>query len=200
MPNLSHRSDFVRRVFAIAISVGFASAIAASKWVEEHRLPKDSEWSPLLCLLAGLILMVGSWEGYHRHFSKTDEKITIFFTDVTLLFTYLLILLLSPAPILFLWLVAIVFALYAAWDLQVLLYYREKDSWKRFLITVLWTLGFAFLTHFWHEKPGNPNWVAYSVGAAGIMFRVRALRTVPWTVCAIIITCGAYPILTTYGQ
>lgn len=74
MATQAHRSDFIRRVFAIVVSVGFAGAVANSDWVRERHLPEVEELGPLFCLLSGLILVIGSWEGYHKHADKTDDK------------------------------------------------------------------------------------------------------------------------------
>lgn len=192
MPSQTHRSDFVRRIFAIIVSVGFAGAIAASPWVANERLPQRSEIGPLLCLLSGLILVISSWEGYHRHSEKTDDRLSIFVTDLILLFVYLPLLLLSDAPNLLLWLVAIVFGLYAVWDFQVFLYYKPVRGRTQFFISSLWCAGFIAMTNVWHSTPGAPLWAAYTVSTAAILFRIPKLRTIPRTVAAIVISCGPY--------
>lgn len=185
-PNPTHRSDLIRRLFAVTVSVGFAAALAGSKWVNEQRLPAPGELDQLLCLVAGLIFIIGSWEGYHKHIDKTDKVIWIFFTDVAIVFAYLLVLLLSAATQLFLWMVAAVFGLYCFWDLLVVAFCRDPGAKRRFGLTALWCIAFLYLSYLAGTVPGEPIWAAYSVTLAGIVYRVQAMRTTRRTLFAII--------------
>jgi len=186
-PASDHRSDFIRRLFAIAVSVGFAGALANAAWVEAGRLPAADELPRLACLIAGMILVIGSWESYHRHIEKTDRSILVFYLDVVIVFSYLLMLLLSLSPNVFLWLVGIIFGLYVVWDILVLVRFGETVSHRRALISALWCACFLLLS-FLNATVARPEyWAAFSVLLAAICFRWRWFRTVPRTGFAVIV-------------
>jgi hypothetical protein len=58
------RDDFIRRLFAVAISVGFAATLIKMKWVENGSWPAYHEWEQLAILATGLVATVLSWDGY----------------------------------------------------------------------------------------------------------------------------------------
>jgi hypothetical protein len=124
----AHRSDFVLRFFAVAVGVGFAGALARTDAVHDHRIPSMGEWGQIACLLAGLVLIIGSWEGYQKHRDKTDQSISVFIVDTTIVFVYLVTLLFAANATIFLALVAFVFALYGIWDIVLKLAAPSRES------------------------------------------------------------------------
>lgn len=184
-PDSDHRSDFIRRLFAIAVSVGFAGALANAGWVEAGRLPIQSELPQLACLVAGLVLVIGSWESYHRHIHKTDRSILVFYLDVAIVFAYLLMLLLSLSSGVFLWLVGLIFGLFVVWDFLVLVLFKEVPSRRRALISTLWCACFLVLSKMNAQIAVGEIWAAFSVLVAAICFRWQWFRTVPRTGLAI---------------
>jgi hypothetical protein len=120
------RKDFVKRLFAVTISVGFATQIAhiipqldqsAGVW---HMLTSMSaqQLQELGLLLASLVAVVASWEGYLKSISLDPlESRTRFYLDIVIVFVYLLLLLFSQKSDLWFATLAMMFVIYAAWDM-----------------------------------------------------------------------------------
>jgi hypothetical protein len=121
------RADFMRRWFAIAISVGFATTVVNMGWVREGRMPDYGEWEQLARLLAALVATVLSWEGYLLSIqNKPLKDFPRYFLDVFLVFLYLFLLLTSKFSYFWLYLHALTFVLYMTWDFLTIAWYREK--------------------------------------------------------------------------
>ena len=186
---VDHRSDLIKRLFAVVVSVGFAGALASSSWVKGQRLPAPGDIVHLLVLVSGLMLIVGSWEGFHKHADKTNRSVLLFATDIGLVFTYLVVLLLAAEPRVFLWMVAVVFGLYALWNALVVAIFKEPAAQHGFAVASLWCIGFLYLSFVWGRVPGQPLAAAFSVAVAAIVFRLPRFRTVRWTLAAIGLAC-----------
>ena len=113
----------MKRWFAIAISVGFASAVSNMPWLREgrvfdHSLPVDwDQIKQLFRLSVAVVAIVLSWEGYLASIStKPLQDGGRFFIDIALVFAYLLLLLTSKFPYFWLWIHAAVFPVYCVWD------------------------------------------------------------------------------------
>jgi hypothetical protein len=114
------RGDFIKRIFAVAVSVGFATSLAEMAWVREQRVPNIDEYQQLVILLTCLLATVLSWDGY---FASIDNKPlknpTRFYIDVIIVFVYMILLLIAfRAPLIFLPLLSIIFILYIVWDVM----------------------------------------------------------------------------------
>jgi hypothetical protein len=118
-----NREDFMKRWFAIAISVGFATAVSNMPWLHDGRifeqnLPVDwDQIKQLFRLAVAVIATVLSWEGYLLSISTKPLKDGArFFLDVSLVFIYLLLLLTSKFSYFWVWIHAGVFPAYCLWD------------------------------------------------------------------------------------
>jgi hypothetical protein len=58
------RDDLIRRLFAVAISVGAATTLAKMEWVQLGRWPCLPEWQQLWIIIAAMTATVLSWDGY----------------------------------------------------------------------------------------------------------------------------------------
>jgi hypothetical protein len=58
------RADLIKRLFAVAISVGAATTLYNMGWVRDGRLPCIAEYQQLLILVAAMTATVLSWDGY----------------------------------------------------------------------------------------------------------------------------------------
>lgn len=117
-PRATIRDDLIRRLFAVAISVGAATTLAQMKWVEHGRPPCISEYQQLIILIAAMTATVLSWDGYL--FSIKDRPLRTFWRfaiDILLVFIYMFLLMTSKLLIWWLFLHALIFTLYAVWDL-----------------------------------------------------------------------------------
>src|SRR5262245_3075757 len=52
------RADLVRRIFGVAISIGFAATLSRMQWVQNGRLPEPDEFNQTLALLTALLATV----------------------------------------------------------------------------------------------------------------------------------------------
>jgi hypothetical protein len=90
------RGDFIRRLSAIAISVGFGAALARMKWLTAGTIPSFGEWSQIEILVVAMTATVLSWDGYLM--SIHDKPLLgtwRFLIDVTLVFTYMILMMTS---------------------------------------------------------------------------------------------------------
>ena len=111
------RDDFIRRLFAVAISVGFAATMTKMEWVENGSFPNKPEWEQLSILFTGLVATVLSWDGYLVSIkSKPLNGFGRFSIDILLVFIYMFFLISSKQPGFWLPTLAVVFVLYVIWD------------------------------------------------------------------------------------
>jgi len=105
------RADFIKRLFAVAVSVGFASQLI--------QLQQAGGWlssSHFWFLIVGLFLIINSWE--HDFRSLRDKPLNSeyrFYVDIIIVFSYL-VLLASRSTTQFLATICFIFLLYVIWD------------------------------------------------------------------------------------
>ena len=117
-----NREDFMKRWFAIAISVGFATALSHMPWLNGGGIfesaPIDWEQIKQVARLAvAVVATILSWEGYLLSISNkplVDHK--RFYIDVFLVFLYLFLLLTSVFSYFWVWVHTLAFFFYIAWD------------------------------------------------------------------------------------
>ena len=111
------RDDFIRRLFAVAISIGFAATLIEMDWVEKGSFPDRSETEQLAILLVGLFVTVLSWDGYLASIKRKPlYDYTRFAIDVLLVFVYMFFLISSKHPNFWLPVLVTIFFLYVIWD------------------------------------------------------------------------------------
>lgn len=178
MPNLKTatteiRADLIKRLFAVAISVGFATSLAGMPWVRDGVFPKPEEWPQLAILATALIATVLSWDGYLLSIDgKPLGSFWRFTIDVVLVFIYMFLLLTSKHDHIWLRTLALIFILYFLWDVFTVKEYprnydlrdniADKDVKSAFgiyfggvlnraavnrgpVITLVWAIYFVFL-------------------------------------------------------
>lgn len=118
-----NREDFMKRWFAIALSVGFATALSRMPWLTEGRIFRPDlpiDWDQVnqgFRLVVAATATLLSWEGYLasiRSKPLTDGR--RFYIDVILVTLYLILLLTSSIPYLWIWIHALTFTIYIFWD------------------------------------------------------------------------------------
>jgi hypothetical protein len=139
------RDDLIRRLFAVAISVGAATTLAQMKWVQTGRWPCMSEWQQLFVLTVALWATVLSWDGYLSAIAERPLRyVSRFIIDILLVFIYMFLLMTSKLLIWWLFLHAFIYTLYALWDLLTVFdwlpkyYYRTEPE-------VIQTVGGVYL-------------------------------------------------------
>lgn len=119
----NNRADFMKRWFAIAISVGFATALSNMPWLKDgvifdRKLAVD--WNQVeqgARLATALVATILSWDGYFQ--SIRNKPITDgprFSIDIFLVVLYLFLLLTSKFDYFWLWIHAAAFIFYCFWD------------------------------------------------------------------------------------
>jgi hypothetical protein len=120
------RADLIRRLFAVAISVGFAATLARMTWVQNGTLPNPAELNQTLILGTALLAAILGWDG---HLVAMSDKPLFgfwrFLINLALVFIYMFLLMASAHPECMLWTLAVIFALYVAWDILTM---REQIS------------------------------------------------------------------------
>lgn len=112
------RADLIRRLFAVAISVGAATTLYQMRWVQHGRPPCMEEYQQLLILVAAMTATVLSWDGYLWSVEQRPlRNIWRFAIDILLVFIYLLLLMTSQLLTWWLFIHALIYLLYALWDL-----------------------------------------------------------------------------------
>jgi hypothetical protein len=111
------RADLVRRLFAVAISIGFAATLAQMKWVQNGRLPGPDELDQTIALLTALLATVLSWDGHLLSMRYTPLfDFWRFLINIALAFIYMFLLMASAHPGCVLWTLSIIFFLHVVWD------------------------------------------------------------------------------------
>jgi ABC-type dipeptide/oligopeptide/nickel transport system permease subunit len=124
---MEHRIDFIRRLFVVAITVGFASRIGSMEWFAAHRWPTRPEWHAIALLAVGLAAIIESWDGYFASIAeKPQKRITRFIIDIMVAFAYLFLLLSSTYLPFFISVMAGIFLLYVLWNISLYLEYKEE--------------------------------------------------------------------------
>jgi hypothetical protein len=112
------RDDLIRRLFAVAISVGAATTLVQMSWVQNGRWPCLAEWQQLFILVAAMTATVLSWDGYLWSIANRPlRNFWRFAIDVLLVFIYMFLLMTSKLLVWWLFLHALIYTLYAIWDL-----------------------------------------------------------------------------------
>src|SRR5258705_6031783 len=91
-----YRLDLVRRLFAVAISLGIGAAIVRADWITQGRVPEGQEVEQIAIVLLALFATVLSWDGYLMSVSKKPlHDWPRFAIDVFLVFTYMFLIVTS---------------------------------------------------------------------------------------------------------
>jgi hypothetical protein len=111
------RADFMRRWFAVAVSVGFAATVVEISWVSAGTFPSGDEWHQIARLSVAMTATLLSWEGYLLSIAgKPLYDFPRFALDVVLVLVYLVLLISSKHQYYWLWLHALTFGFYLIWD------------------------------------------------------------------------------------
>ncbi len=114
------RSDFLGRLFAVGVSVGFATAITRMNWVKAGDFPTPADLNQILILAGGLIASLLSWDRYLAAMETAPPtNFWRYAIDVCLVFIYMFLLITSNNPGFFLPILTIIFCLYVVRDLLI---------------------------------------------------------------------------------
>lgn len=182
------RIDFVKRLFAVAVSVGFASQLSRllldPNHAANHALNLSSilleNWKSISLLSVSLVAVVASWEGYLRAVEDCPlEDSFRFYLDIVIVLCYLVMSLTSQFYSFWFGVLPTIFLLYAIWDIARMQMspYKEKPArslpHKSLTITVVWLIFFVVLAAIHNLRTNIGFIVAASTSGYGvIVYRV----------------------------
>jgi hypothetical protein len=196
-PRSIDRADLVKRLFAIAISIGVGNTLVNAAWVRNGVWPAGHEIEQISIVLLALFATVLSWDGYLASVRKKPLNDWLRFAiDVFLVFIYMILLITSDKGWFWLPIICLMYVLYVFWDaLSVVVYpatfdesYQEGTPPLRTLrrvyflaianargidrgplISLMWTVYFVALWRLiWDVYPTYPVIPAVVLGAAGL--------------------------------
>src|SRR5262245_30965861 len=111
------RADLVRRLLAVAISIGVAATLAKMNWVQNGRLPDPIELNQTIALGTALAATILSWDGPLLAMPRRPLfGFGRFLVDVALVFVYMFLLMSALHPGCMLWTLAVIFLVYVVRD------------------------------------------------------------------------------------
>jgi hypothetical protein len=111
------RLDLVRRLFAVAISIGLGSTIVSADWVRKGIWPAAQDVQQIFIVLLALFATVLSWDGYLSSVRKKPlNDWPRFVIDVLLVFIYMFLIITSNKPWFWLPIICLMYSLYVIWD------------------------------------------------------------------------------------
>lgn len=125
------RGDLIKRLFAVAISIGFGNAVAGSNWVKYGRMPSAEEGHQIAIVLVAVIATILSWDGYLTSIrNKPLKSLWRFAIDVVLVFSYMFIFITSKHSQFWLPIISFMFILYILWDIKSILEFPDQYADK----------------------------------------------------------------------
>lgn len=148
---VEYREDFIKRLFAVTISVGFAAQVTniISKSGLNVSYAVTQHWKELFLLLIAMVAVVGSWEGYLTSILKRPLERFRFYLDVVIVFAYLLLMLCSHLYDFWYDILAFIFGLYAVWDVGSMLSTKFGNASKNPIMDVPWYKNSLLITGIW---------------------------------------------------
>lgn len=136
----NNRADFIKRFFAVVVSVGFATQLIQMGSVKKGELPAGADLVHVIYLFVALVLIIQSWEEYF--ISIEDRQLTTparFYVDIAILTAYLLLLTYSSSVLQFLLFVWLIFLLYWVWELLAYVEYPDQYAPKSSIEDKQWS-------------------------------------------------------------
>ena len=171
MPERTHsefrseaRHDLVKRLVAVTISVGFASALIKMSWLSDGTLPNVVELEWLARLSTALFVILLGWEWHHKDlFRHSETGVLRFLVDVAVVITGLIFLISSTHASAWLLCLVAIFAFYVVWDIVTFAPFVDRLSRQRRPFS--WKLKAFFAKLYRDPGPGtNVLWLIYFGG------------------------------------
>src|SRR5260370_4213090 len=120
------RADLIKRLFAVSLSVGFASQVAK---IIDAKFTSGSGIQDFMMLSVSATVVVLSWEGYLGALQDFPlEDVFRFYLDIIIVFLYLVLLACSHSDTAAWWsyVIDIIFISYIVWDLLTKYVYPDQ--------------------------------------------------------------------------
>ena len=74
----NNRADFMKRFFAVVVSVGFATQLIQMDSVHKGQLPTGADFVHVIYLILALFLIIQSWDEYFISIEKSNLRLQDF--------------------------------------------------------------------------------------------------------------------------
>jgi hypothetical protein len=195
------RLDLVKRLFAVAISIGIGNRLVNADWITNGHLPDRAEFEHLATLLLALYATVLSWDGYLSSVQKKPLNGSRFrFTiDVFLVIIYLILIITSDKTWFWLPILCVIFALYVVWDAASVWEYPasfdgDHQAGSSRMLTVLRVYGLAILDRPRIDRGPliSAVWAGYFVALWLAIWKLFPYFSVLWVIFSGAIGLGLY--------
>jgi hypothetical protein len=117
-PGLTNpRIDLIRRLFPMAISIGFAGPLVQISWLTNGHLPTSPEFQQLGRLFLSMLFVIMSWDWFHKDIVISPPRtLARFLLDVSIVLAYMIFLICARNHTAWLVTIVLVFFLYVLWD------------------------------------------------------------------------------------
>ena len=185
------RTDLIRRLFPMAISVGFAGPLVQMSWLTNGPIPTMPEFEQLARLFVSMLFVLISWDWFHKDMISSPPRTMVrFLTDVAIVLAYMLFLIFSRSQAAWLVSIVMVFFLYVIWDIlslsgcaerpengspNVIVRYRQAFSRKSLTadavpaINLCWFLYFLMVLLLQHRRGYDHPWAAFLLLLASVI-------------------------------
>ena len=193
------RQDFMKRFFAVAISIGFASQLDETfKWATHFDLPNLTQFGTVCMMVCAVVVSIGSWEAYFKSLRKTPlNDWPRFYSDIAAVSLYVLLFKSVTDFNAFRLYFILIYLNYIVWNIFSIRInpnkYNVQDK-NALTVIKLFLVGFStmgshaqvrgpFIIFFWflvisisialHELLGTPIfWAAVMLAASHITYRM----------------------------
>lgn len=193
-----YRLDLVRRLFAIAISIGIGAAVVNANWVKQGIPPAGQEIEQIAIVLLALLATVLSWDGYLMSVRKKPlHDWPRFAIDVFLVFTYMFLIVTSNKSWFWLPIICLMYALYVLWDALSVLQFptvfdKSSEAAQRARIVTLSRVYFRAITNEKDIDRGpliSCMWTLYFFALLGVTWTYPQFGVIPAVLFA---ACGMW--------
>lgn len=214
------RVDLIKRLFAVTISVGFATRFSLTvfnpAYIDHSALKLGlltaEHWRDGVLLIISMIAVILSWEGYLKAVGSSPlEDRSRFYIDIALVFFYLMLMLSSQIFHLWFHLLVLIFVLYFIWDIARIVAARNDMRQRAasrplfaasISITAVWLGFFALLdlaVYFSYVRVVD-DWLAFVGGAASalagiVLYRVDKSHRFGWRLKALLVILAFLPLM-----
>jgi hypothetical protein len=187
------RLDLVKRLFAVAISIGVGSSLLGADWLKKGQLPSSThDFEHLARLALALFATVLSWDGYLASVQKKPlNDRTRFTIDVLLVILYMILIIRSDTSWFWLPTLCVIFSLYVSWDVASIWAYPsvfacDHRTGQSRLFAILRVYGFAILDRAGIDRGPfiSAIWAGYFVVLWCLFRRVYASPSEWWGLAA----------------
>jgi hypothetical protein len=167
------RADLIKRLFPVAIGIGVA--VPLTQILLGGKCPSSDEWAKIARLCTGMLVVLFSWDWYHRDITdRPPNRMGQFIIDVVVVFSYMLLLFLSGRDPLWSYILALIFLLFVISDL-LSVWDHVQEGLKSFWVNFCWLIYFSGLAYVLTLTPDVGGTVVQGQSDSCFSFFVQVL-------------------------